>query len=127
MGSITNFLDRGQQERDNLNFVIEDGAISVDVYRRTQQGGSPGLTAQVHEPDFLRTINVRLDAYRSRSTVLGKSRIRLSPIGLTNDTDVRTDDLWRWTDVANHTRWYRVASVSRTQSTSSAVLEEIKR
>lgn len=123
MGSLVNWLDVGQQQRDNLNFVIDDAAVSVDVFRRKPQSGAAGLTVETHTQEHIRTIAVRLDTYRSRST----DRVTDTPIGLTTDTDVRVDDLWRWTDVSNQARWYRVVSVTRTQSSSGAVLEEMKR
>lgn len=127
MGNLANWTDKGQQERDSLNFVIDDEAVSVDVFRRSQQAGVAGLTSEIHDVQFLRTIYVRFDSYRSRSTAAGSARISDTPIGLTNNTDVQPGDLWRWTDVANRTRWYRVTASRRTQSTSSVVLEDIKR
>src|SRR4051812_9852000 len=123
MGSTKNYLDLGQQERDNLSFVLDDAAVSVEVYRKPAQSGVAGLTEETAEAELLRTITVRIDGYRSATS----ERIQQLPIGLTDDTDVRPDDLWRYTDVANTTRWFRVKSAARTPSTSSVMLEEIKR
>jgi hypothetical protein len=128
MGSVKNYLDLSQQERDNLQAVLDDAAVSVDVYRRPPQVGAAGLTTDTAEPVFLRTISARVDAYRSRSLGENDSNpVNTKPIGLKEDTDVRPHDLWRYTDVTDTVRWYRVASVARGRSGSSTVLQETKR
>jgi hypothetical protein len=49
MGSLKNWMDTGQQERDALNFALDDKKVSVDVYRRGDQGGVAGLTTEAHD------------------------------------------------------------------------------
>lgn len=115
MASTDAWLDRGQLERDTLHRLIEDQAVSVAVYRRTGQPATAGLTEEVNDGELLRTIVVRLDP-RGTDT-----------IGLTEDTDVRRNDLWRYADLTNTPRWYRVVSTTRTQSTSDVLLEELER
>ena len=112
---VKSWLDQGQQAHDAQQFVVDDQAISVDVFRRQGQPATTGFTEEVSSGSLLRTIVARLS---SRGTEV---------IGLTSDTDVRVDDLWRRARVTSRPIWYRVASVDRSQTMSHVVLEEVDR
>jgi hypothetical protein len=129
MYSHKSYMDTEQQEHDGLQQVIDDAPVSVDVFRRGNQAGVAGLTVETAEQEYLRTITVRFGVYRSRSRsgLATAARVRDTHVALTDHTDARADDLWRWTDVADRTRWYRVASLTGTRTTRSVVLEEVKR
>ena len=128
MASLDNFIDRTQQERDALNYVLRDQGRSVAVFRRGSQAGIAGLTAASAEPEHISTIFVRFDSFRSRRTTQSEgARTVLTPTALVASTDVLEDDLWRSTDLRNHIVWYRVTSVERTQGSCRVMLEEVKR
>lgn len=126
MASHAAWLDRRQQERDALNYVHADRAVTVDVYRRPPQNGSPGLTTPTADHQHVGSIDVRIDVSRYR-TRAETTTIRVVYIGLAADTDVRKDDLWRTTDIRGVIRWYCVTSTEPTQSMTRALLEEVKR
>ncbi len=127
MGSHDNWLDIPHQERQALAFVVADADQTVDVFRRPKQPGVAGLTEETKDQTPLRSTRVRIDFYESRSSAPGGSSAARKPVALTNDTDVRVDDLWRLIDDRQRVYWYRVAGVTRTRGASRAVLEEIKR
>jgi hypothetical protein len=127
MGSLDNYLDIPHQERQALAFVVADADQTVDVFRRPRQAGVAGLTEETKDQQPLRSTRVRIDFYESRSSARGSSPVVRKPIALTNDTDVRVDDLWRLLDDRQRLYWYRVAGVTRTRGASRVVLEEIKR
>ena len=127
MGSLDNYLDIPHQERQALAFVVADADQAVDVFRRPRQTGVAGLTEATRDAKPLRSTRVRIDFYESRSVARGSSPVVRKPIALTNDPDVRVDDLWRLLDDRQRLYWYRVAGVTRTRGASRVVLEEIKR
>ena len=124
MGSLNNWLNIPQQEREDLAFVVEDGQLKVDVFRRDKQAGVAGLTAETEDQDYLRTANVRIDNHYSRSAT---GEVTNKPTALTDDQDVRRDDLWRLTHDTLGVRWYRVSDVTRTAAVTSVALQEVKR
>lgn len=129
MGSLKNWLDIPQQEREAVAFVVGDADIAVDVFRRRKQAGVAGLTVEADDQKYLRTTAARIDdySYKSRSSGAGATALVIKPTALTNDTDVREDDLWRLIDDASRVRWFRVVSVSRIRTASSVALEEVVR
>ena len=129
MGSLDNYLNIPEQERRALAFVVADADQTVDVFRRPKQAGVAGLTEETKDEQPLRSTRVRIDFYESRSFARGSSPVVRKPIALTNDTDVRVDDLWRLLDDRQRLwlYWYRVAGVTRSRGASRVVLEEIKR
>jgi hypothetical protein len=127
MGSLDNYLDIPRQERQALAFVVADADQTVDVFRRPRQAGVAGLTEETKDQQPLRSTRVRIDFYESRSSAVGTSPVVRKPVALTNDTDVRVDDLWRLLDDRQRLYWYRVAGATRTRGASRVVLEEIKR
>lgn len=116
MGSLTNWSQESRQLRSDLAFLVDDQVWMVDVFRRRPQPGVAGLTAQTADPVFLRTTRARIDP-----NVSGEL------IGLTMDSDVRLNDLWRLTEVDGSNRWYRVSQAGQVGTSVRTVLEETKR
>src|SRR3954453_3748185 len=127
MGSLDNYLDIPHQERQALAFVVADADQTVDVFRRPRQAGAAGLTEETKDQQLRHSAAVPIVFYESRSSARGGSPVVRKPIALTNDTDVRVDDLWRLLDDRQRLYWYRVAGATRTRGASRVVLEEIKR
>ncbi len=129
MGSLDNYLDIPQQQRQAVAFVVSDADQTVDVFRRPRQQGVAGLTERTAEERFLRRTRVRITnaVTRARSMLKGATRQADNPTALTNDTDVRVDDLWRYLDVDERERWFRVDIVRRVPGGCSVVLDEVKR
>ncbi len=123
MGSLDNYLDIPHQQRQAVAFVVSDADQTVDVFRRPRQQGVAGLTERTAEERFLRKTRVRITNAVTRS----RSMVADNPTALTNDTDVRVDDLWRYLDVDERERWFRVDIVRRVPGGCSVVLDEVKR
>lgn len=115
------WADSRQQEKDIDNELIEDAAISVDVFRPGQATGSkPGLDSEVGEPALIRTQTVRLDP-----TTRGQRETIDEPvelIALSQSDDDRRADLWRYHDLEGRERWLKVVYVEPTEGGSDVWL-----
>lgn len=87
---LRNWIDRDSQEREAELDILYDQAVSVDVFRVNDDGSNPGVTEEVDDATYLRTINVRLDPTPSKQT-------QYAFLGMTDDPDVQLLDKWRWT------------------------------
>lgn len=113
MGRLRNWLDRNTQEREIELEIIYDQVATVDVYRVNETGSNPGVTDEIDDATYLKTINIRLDrpAYRSDS---------FDYIAMTDDTDVRLYDRWRWTSTLGSS-YYLIVTKTTPRPTGAEV------
>lgn len=88
MGRLNNWLDRPTQERETELDILYDQVSTVDVYRTSETGDNPGVTDEIDDQTYLRTINVRLDKPLYRSDTYDF-------LAMTDDVDVQRNDLWK--------------------------------
>lgn len=119
MGSFRNHLDRAEQEREALNYVVTDADFSVDVYRKRSSTPGAGFSREVANEVYVDTINVRIDNSR-----LG---VNTSLIALANSTNVMRGDIWRGASLSGEPLHYRVVGVTPEQSTTRAEVEVLVR
>ena len=91
MGSrLQNWIDRDTQVKEAELDILYDQVVSVDVFRVSEAGDNPGVTDEVDDAIFIRTINVRLDPPKYKAD-------KIDFLGMTDDPDVLINDMWRWT------------------------------
>jgi hypothetical protein len=117
VGNFNNFIDRGGQANRALHYVVGDADFSVDVFRHGINSASAGFISEVNKEQYYNTINVRVDM---RGLTAGETRI-----GLTDTTTVRKGDIWRYTDMDNNIRYWRVTEITPQQAVTAVELEDI--
>lgn len=112
------YVDQRQQTYAMLLEVLEDGRLSVDVHRPQGNPRGVGLTSAIPAPQFLRTINVRLDPASDVAYQVGS---------ITDDADCRLGDLWRYHDITGSERWLKVERVVPNEVGSSVYLNAYRK
>lgn len=120
------WADDRQQEKDIDNELIEDAAISVDVFRPGPSAASkPGMDAEIAEPVLVRTQTVRLDPTNRGQRESVDEPVEI--IGLSQSDDDRKGDLWRYHDLEGRERWLKVIYIEPTEGGSDVWLATTRR
>ena len=108
---IKSFLNREEEEQMDYDFVLEDDAVMIDVYRFTQDGqAKPGFSGSAKKATKIYTEMGRIDPLNdtySRNSGNPGDTITNRFIGIIKGTDVKLGDEWY---IQNEPQKYRVES-----------------
>ena len=129
MGRADAWVDSDQQEKDTQLEIMRDKAGSVDVYRKKGANAGAGFVSEVAEPVLLRTIEARIDNSRQEPdrALDNESDRQYTLVALTDDDDVRSADIWHWTDLAGQPQVYRVVRTEPIQAGCTVYLDALRK
>lgn len=100
MSRIKTFIQFQDRQAEDVTEILDQVGISVSVYRSSGNTSNAGFQAEIASPSFLKNILVYLNPVRNnvfsgRVTSDAGKGSEIAYIGITSDTDVRIDDIWK--------------------------------
>jgi hypothetical protein len=112
MSLSRNFIDQSEQDKQAVNYLLEDGQ-TIDILRaQTATATNAGFDSELTEHAIIATVLGRIDPKGDKF------------IGLTDYMDCQKNDIWRKLNVRDEHKYWRVVSVKPRIGGCQVELEE---